>query len=95
MKLLARVTLAFQEGASDKVYEIDLCEVGAGQHVVNEASHACGVMHATPCHKLLAAKAAAFAGRSDGVAHTLSHRSEHAITDRMPPVVVDRLRRPL
>mgnify|MGYP000143142487 CR=1 FL=1 len=35
MKLLARVTLAFQEGASDKVYEIDLCEVGAGQHVVN------------------------------------------------------------
>lgn len=35
MRLLARRTLFFQEGASDKVYEVDLCEVGPGQHVVN------------------------------------------------------------
>ena len=35
MKLLEQVTLLFQEGKSDKVYEVDLLEVGAGQHVVN------------------------------------------------------------
>ncbi|MFL5348733.1 MAG: WGR domain-containing protein [Hyalangium sp.] len=35
MKLLEQVTLLFQEGRSDKVYEVDLLEVGAGQHVVN------------------------------------------------------------
>jgi predicted DNA-binding WGR domain protein len=29
------VTLLFQEGKSDKVYEVDLLEVGAGQYVVN------------------------------------------------------------
>ncbi|MDY7227425.1 WGR domain-containing protein [Hyalangium rubrum] len=35
MKLLEQVTLLFQEGKSDKVYEVDLLEVGAGQYVVN------------------------------------------------------------
>ncbi len=35
MKLIEQVTLLFQEGKSDKVYEVDLLEVGAGQHVVN------------------------------------------------------------
>ena len=35
MKLIEQVTLLFQEGKSDKVYEVDLLEVGAGQYVVN------------------------------------------------------------
>jgi len=35
VKLLEQVTLLFQEGKSDKVYEVDLLEVGAGQYVVN------------------------------------------------------------
>jgi predicted DNA-binding WGR domain protein len=35
VKLIEQVTLLFQEGKSDKVYEVDLLEVGAGQYVVN------------------------------------------------------------
>jgi predicted DNA-binding WGR domain protein len=35
VKLLEQVTLLFQEGKSDKVYEVDLLEVGVGQYVVN------------------------------------------------------------
>ncbi len=35
MKLLRQVSLYFQEGRSDKVYEVDLCEVGTDQYVVN------------------------------------------------------------
>ncbi|PTL75589.1 hypothetical protein [Vitiosangium sp. GDMCC 1.1324] len=35
MKLLEQVTLLFQEGKSDKVYEVDLLEVSPGQCVVN------------------------------------------------------------
>lgn len=35
MKLVKQIRLHFQEGSSDKVYEIDLCEVGAGRYVVN------------------------------------------------------------
>jgi predicted DNA-binding WGR domain protein len=35
MRLLRQIKLHFQEGSSDKVYEIDLCEVGPGRHVVN------------------------------------------------------------
>jgi len=35
VKLIEQVTLLFQEGRSDKVYEADLLEVGAGQYVVN------------------------------------------------------------
>ncbi len=35
MKLIKRTTLHFREGTSDKVYEVDLCEVGAGAFVVN------------------------------------------------------------
>ena len=35
MKLIRRVTLGLQEGNSDKVYVVDLCEVGAGKFVVN------------------------------------------------------------
>lgn len=35
MKLIAQKKLFFQDGGSDKVYEIDLCEVGAGRFVVN------------------------------------------------------------
>ncbi len=35
MKLIKRTTLHFGEGTSDKVYEVDLCEVGAGAYVVN------------------------------------------------------------
>lgn len=35
MKLLRQTKLAFQEGKSDKVYEIDLCQVGENQYVVN------------------------------------------------------------
>ena len=35
MKLVKQIHLHFQEGTSDKVYEIDLCEVGPGRYVVN------------------------------------------------------------
>lgn len=35
MKLVKQTTLSFQEGRSDKVYEVDLCEVGNGLYVVN------------------------------------------------------------
>ena len=35
MKLIKRTTLHFREGTSDKVYEVDLCEVGADAYVVN------------------------------------------------------------
>ena len=35
MKLIKQTKLVFVEGKSDKVYEIDLCEVGANQFVVN------------------------------------------------------------
>ena len=35
MKLIKQTSLHFREGNSDKVYEIDLCEVGADAYVVN------------------------------------------------------------
>ena len=35
MRLLKQVRLHFQEGTSDKVYEIDLCEIAPGRCVVN------------------------------------------------------------
>lgn len=35
MKLIRQTVLVFREGSSDKVYEVDLCEVGAGSYVVN------------------------------------------------------------
>lgn len=35
MKLIKQAKLFFKEGNSDKVYEIDLCEIGSGQFVVN------------------------------------------------------------
>ncbi len=35
MKLIRQSQLVFQEGRSDKVYEIDLCEVGQDRYVVN------------------------------------------------------------
>lgn len=35
MKLIKQTILVFQEGRSDKIYEIDLCEVGQGRYVVN------------------------------------------------------------
>ncbi len=35
MKLISQTKLFFKEGTSDKVYEIDLCEVGEGLYVVN------------------------------------------------------------
>jgi predicted DNA-binding WGR domain protein len=35
MKLLKQTTLHYREGASDKVYQVDLCEVGPGRGVVN------------------------------------------------------------
>ncbi|MEN9360517.1 MAG: hypothetical protein RL095_2052 [Verrucomicrobiota bacterium] len=35
MKLIEQVTLYFKQGNSDKVYEVDLCEVSAGAFVVN------------------------------------------------------------
>jgi predicted DNA-binding WGR domain protein len=35
MKLIQKTRLVFREGKSDKVYEVDLCEVGADQFVVN------------------------------------------------------------
>jgi hypothetical protein len=35
VRLIKQVRLEFRQGTSDKVYEVDLCEVGAGQYVVN------------------------------------------------------------
>ena len=35
MKLVKQTSLWFQEGVSDKIYEVDLCEVGTGKFVVN------------------------------------------------------------
>ncbi len=35
MKLIKQTSLAFRRGSSDKVYEVDLCEVGDDQFVVN------------------------------------------------------------
>jgi predicted DNA-binding WGR domain protein len=35
MKLIAQKKLFYQDGSSDKVYEVDLCEVGTGRFVVN------------------------------------------------------------
>src|SRR5512135_1548408 len=35
MKLIKQTKLVFAEGRSDKVYEVDLCEVGTNQFVVN------------------------------------------------------------
>ncbi|HSE96722.1 MAG TPA: hypothetical protein VLD57_00540, partial [Blastocatellia bacterium] len=35
MKLIRQTILVFREGRSDKVYEVDLCEVGADRFVVN------------------------------------------------------------
>ncbi len=35
MKLLQRTILEFREGNSDKVYEVDLCDVGMGGYIVN------------------------------------------------------------
>ncbi len=35
MKLIKQISLYYQEGKSDKVYEVDLCEVGADKFVVN------------------------------------------------------------
>ena len=35
MKLIKRTTLHFQEGTSDKIYEVDLCQIDAGRYVVN------------------------------------------------------------
>ena len=35
MRLVKQVKLFFREGNSDKVYEIDLCDTGNEQYVVN------------------------------------------------------------
>ncbi|MFW5799544.1 MAG: WGR domain-containing protein, partial [Spirochaetota bacterium] len=35
MKLIKQITLYYKKGKSDKVYEIDLCEVGEDKFVVN------------------------------------------------------------
>ncbi|OLP15862.1 hypothetical protein BST81_23845 [Leptolyngbya sp. 'hensonii'] len=35
MQLLRRITLLYQEGRSDKVYEVDLCQVAPDRYVVN------------------------------------------------------------
>ncbi|MEO1131221.1 MAG: HEAT repeat domain-containing protein [Cyanobacteria bacterium J06639_1] len=35
MRLTQRTTLVYQEGTSDKVYEVDLCAVGGDRYVVN------------------------------------------------------------
>ena len=35
MKLIRRTVLVYREGSSDKIYEIDLCEVGPTAYVVN------------------------------------------------------------
>jgi predicted DNA-binding WGR domain protein len=35
LRLIRQAILAYQQGNSDKVYEVDLCEVGPDQFVVN------------------------------------------------------------
>ncbi|MFB2974326.1 WGR domain-containing protein [Aerosakkonema sp. BLCC-F183] len=35
MQLIKRTTLHYQEGSSDKVYEVDLCQVGENRYTVN------------------------------------------------------------
>ena len=35
MKLIRQTVLVYREGSSDKIYEVDLCEVGAESYVVN------------------------------------------------------------
>jgi predicted DNA-binding WGR domain protein len=35
MELVKRTTLHFQEGTSDKIYEVDLCRVGSDRYLVN------------------------------------------------------------
>src|ERR1700733_10897380 len=35
MKLIKQTLLTFREGSSDKVYEVDLCELAANRYVVN------------------------------------------------------------
>jgi predicted DNA-binding WGR domain protein len=35
MQLIQRQTLVYQAGSSDKVYEVDLCEVAVAKYVVN------------------------------------------------------------
>src|SRR3954470_14020796 len=35
LKLIKTIALVFREGTSDKVYEVDLCEVGPDRFVVN------------------------------------------------------------
>src|SRR5918993_1124374 len=35
MKLIRQTVLVYREGSSDKVYEVDLCEIGAESYVVN------------------------------------------------------------
>jgi predicted DNA-binding WGR domain protein len=35
MKLIQQTCLWYSEGNSDKIYEVDLCEVGSNQFVVN------------------------------------------------------------
>jgi predicted DNA-binding WGR domain protein len=35
MKLIKRTTLHYREGTSDKVYEVDICQTGEAQYVVN------------------------------------------------------------
>ena len=35
MRLIKTIALEFREGKSDKVYEVDLCEVGPDRFVVN------------------------------------------------------------
>ena len=35
MKLIEQAILIFRKGRSEKVYEVDLCEVGEGRYVVN------------------------------------------------------------
>src|SRR5688500_18113405 len=35
MKLIRQTVLVYREGNSDKVYEVDLCEVGVERYVVN------------------------------------------------------------
>jgi len=35
VRVIEQARLAFREGSSDKVYEVDLVEVASGQYVVN------------------------------------------------------------
>lgn len=42
MKLVQQISLWFSEGNSDKIYEVDLCDVGGGKFVVNFRYGRCG-----------------------------------------------------